>query len=312
MLIFIEFKLRFITHVYVGTIAVATVDSRRSGFPLIFHKDCEVLIESSESQKVLRCQACVKHRKLLCTMAARILKDDGTSPSRHSTYANLLSPEKDQRLHNMAKELTKFRQRNERLKKRLDAAVKTVGVTVDSVLHNDLKEVMEKEADKVYAAYPEESFQWLFWEQQQKVASLKDACSMKWHPLIIKWCLYLRHLSGKAYELLHKTGAVSLPSQRTLRDYTHYVSTMIGFSAEIDKQLLDLVSFDKEYNRYVSLVMDEVHIKKDLVYDKHEGMLIGFVNLGETNNHLMEYEASLDGDYSPTIAKSMVVFMARA
>ena len=43
MLIFIEFKLRFITHVYVGTTAVATVDSKRSGFPSIFHKDCEVL-----------------------------------------------------------------------------------------------------------------------------------------------------------------------------------------------------------------------------------------------------------------------------
>ena len=153
-------------------------------------------------------------------MAARALKDDGTSPSSHTTYANLHSPEKDQRLHNMAKELTMFRQRNERLKKRIDAAVKTVGVTVDSVLHNDLKEVMEKETDKVYALYPEESFQRLFWEQQQKVASLKDARSKKWHPLIIKWCLYLRHLSGKAYELLRKTGAVSLPSQRTLCDYT--------------------------------------------------------------------------------------------
>ena len=40
-------------------------------------------------------------------------------------------------------------------------------------------------------------------------------------------------------------------------------------------------------------MIDEAHIKEDLVYDKHEGALIGFVNLGETNNHLMEYEASL-------------------
>ena len=303
--------MRFITHLCVGTTTVATVDSKRSGFPSIFHKDCEVLVESSEPQKVLRCQACVKHRKLLCTMAACTLKDDGTSHSSHTTYANLHSFEKDQRLHNMAKELSKFRQRNKHLKKRIDAAVKTVGVTVDSALHNDLKEVMEKETDKVYAAYPEELFPHLFLEQQQKAASLKDARSMKWHPLIIKWCLYLRHLSGKAYELLRKTGAVSLPSQSTLRDYTHYVSTMIGFSAEIDKQLLDLVSFDKEYNRYVTLVMDEVHIREDLVYDKNEGTLIGFVNLGETNNHLVKYEASLDGDYSPTIAKSMMVLMVR-
>ena len=35
------------------------------------------------------------------------------------------------------------------------------------------------------------------------------------------------------------------------------------------------------------------------------------LNLGEINKHLMEYEASLDEDYSPTIAKSMMVFMVR-
>ena len=38
--------------------------------------------------------------------------------------------------------------------------------------------------------------------------------------------------------------------------------------------------------------MDEVHIKEDLVYDKHEGTLIGFVNLGDTNNHLLQFEAA--------------------
>ena len=155
-------------------------------------------------------------------MAARTSKDDGTSPSSHTTYANLSSAQKDMRLRNMKKELTKLRQRNERLKSRIDAEIQTVGVTVDDVLHSDLKEVMQKEADKVYAAYPEESFQRLFWEQQQKAASLKDARSMKWHPLIIKWCLYLRHSSGKAYKLLRKTGAVSLyhPSSHCMTTLT--------------------------------------------------------------------------------------------
>jgi len=51
---------------------------------------------------------------------------------------------------------------------------------------------------------------------------------MKWHPLVIKWSLYLRHLSGKAYELLRKTGYIKLPSQRTLHDYTHYIPPTIA------------------------------------------------------------------------------------
>ena len=37
---------------------------------------------------------------------------------------------------------------------------------------------------------------------------------------MIRWCLYLRHQSNKAYDALRETG-IALPSQRTLRDYTH-------------------------------------------------------------------------------------------
>lgn len=42
--------------------------------------------------------------------------------------------------------------------------------------------------------------------------------------------------------------------------------------------------------------MDEVHIKEDFVYDKHDGTLIGFTNLGETNNHLLQFKAALSSD----------------
>ena len=33
--------------------------------------------------------------------------------------------------------------------------------------------------------------------------------------------------------------------------------------------------------------MDEVHFKEELVYDKHEGSLVGFVNLGATTSCLI-------------------------
>ena len=56
--------------------------------------------------------------------------------------------------------------------------------------------------------------------------------------------------------------------------------------------------------------MDEVHIKEDLIYDKHEGTLIGFVNLGDTNNHLLHFEAALSNDVLPQpLAKTMLVLM---
>ena len=60
----------------------------------------------------------------------------------------------------------------------------------------------------------------------------------------------------------------------------------------MDQQLIDAIDLSKEGNRYVALLLDEVHIKEDLVYDKHSGSLIGFANMGDINNHLMNFEKS--------------------
>ena len=133
-------------------------------------------------------------------------------------------------------------------------------------------------------------------DQQEKASSLKNAKAMRLHPVFIKWCLYLRHLSGKAYKNLRQTGCIYPPSQRTLRDYMYFHSTTIGFSVEVDQQLLDAAKLEDTLNQYVLLVLDEMYIKEELVYDKHEGDLIGFSNLGNINNYLLKFEASLTSD----------------
>ena len=132
---------------------------------------------------------------------------------------------------------------------------------------------------------------------------------MRWHPLIIKWCLYLRHLSGKVYETLRQSGVLRLPSQRTLHDHTTYSTTRNGFLFEIDQHLVNVADLSRDLHKYVILVIDEVHMKEELEYDKHEGCLIGFVNLGETNNQLLEFESTLAEDNS--IESTMLVTMVR-
>ena len=62
---------------------------------------------------------------------------------------------------------------------------------------------------------------------------------MHWHPTIIKWCLYIRRKSAGAYEALRDSGCLSLPSQHTLRDYTHCFKASTGFSDDVDKMLVD-------------------------------------------------------------------------
>ena len=66
-----------------------------------------------------------------------------------------------------------------------------------------------------------------------------------------------------------------LPSQRLLRDYTHHTKAAAGFSASVDRQLMESAqtSDSSEMEKCVFLLMDEMHIKEDIVYDKHSGML---------------------------------------
>ena len=70
---------------------------------------------------------------------------------------------------------------------------------------------------------------------------------------------------------------------------------------------------NKELAQYVLLLIDEMHIREDLVYDKHSGEVIGFTNLGEINEHLLAFERLLaeEPESSVTLAKSMMVFMVR-
>ena len=113
-----------------------------------------------------------------------------------------------------------------------------------------------------------DSFLKIFWMQQLKSLTLKSKSSIRWHPLIIRWALYLYHRSSGAYEMLRKSGVLSLPSSRTLRDYRHLSpSSSPGFSTTADIQLLDMIKLAKPNHlaKYVLILVDEIYLKEGLV-----------------------------------------------
>ena len=155
-------------------------------------------------------------------MATRKQKDDDkTSPSSHTAYVTLHTPEKISRLHRLQQERKSALMCINRLKQKIAGIIDKDDITVDDELHEDLKAITAEHTKEIEASNPHDSFKRLFWEQQQKAASFKNPKSMRWHPLFIKWCIYLRHLSGSAYDMLRKSDCVKLPSQKTLRDYTY-------------------------------------------------------------------------------------------
>ena len=103
--------------------------------------------------------------------------------------------------------------------------------------------------------------------------------------------------------------------KRTLRDYTHYITTTTGFSREVDEELMKAakIGAPHEWQRCVILILDEMHIRENLVYDKHSGELIGFADLGDINRHLLAFERSVElrDKSSEPLASSVLVMMVR-
>lgn len=176
---------------------------------------------------------------------------------------------------------------------------------------------MDGAESTVKEKYPEGSFQQIFWAQQRQ-ASSRSGKGRRWHPLMIKWCIYLKHQSSKAYELLRDSGCIQLPSQRTLRDYTNCVKARAGFSTDVDRQLMQAANLAScpDWQKLTILLLDEMYIREDLVYDKHSGHMVGFVNIGDINSHLLAFEHSLhnnsdDREEEQVLAKTMMAMMVR-
>ena len=299
----------------IGTKVVGVLDTTRNDVPSVYHTQCEVLVDDIQE----RCCHCKNYRKCLTAMASRashtsMQADDRTCPSSHTNYIHLTNEEKSVRLHRLQHERRMFMQQLRRLGDAISESTATDGIILDEEMYDDISQLMKDHTKDIHSNYEEGTFQRLFWDQQNTANSLGSNKSMRWHPLIIKWCLYLRHLSGnKAYELLRDSGCIKLPSQRTLRDYTHCIKNQVGFSSDVDQAIVDVADLSVDLHKNVTLVMDEIYIKSDLVYDKHEGTLVGFVNVGETNNQILEFEAIIsNGESSPSLAKTMMVFMVKS
>ena len=110
-------------------------------------------------------------------------------------------------------------------------------------------------------------------------SSAKDPRQVRWHPLITRWCLNLKLMSSSAYHATRTAGFIKFPSERTLRDYTHYFKHRSGYQLEVNEQLQKEAKLNDlpENRRYCSLVLDEMKIKENLVYDKFK---LGSLALG--------------------------------
>ena len=272
---------------------------------------CELLVSG------VKCASCQKYRPSLRSAYNRSLTRQSekiTDTSSHANVRYMVTPEKITKMKKVKKQAQDATQEVRRLQKKIEQLTCDHGDRIDVGLHEDLLGIMNEKTKDIQDAYPNGSFGRLFWEEQLRAATVKDPRQVRWHPLIIRWCLNLKLLSGAAYHATRSAGFIKLPSERTLCDYTHYFKNRPGFQKEVNEQLQkeSRVSKLSEEYKYCGIVFDEMKIKENLVYDKHTGGVIGFTNLGDINDELLSLEQECQGEqeHAP-IANHLLVLMVR-
>ena len=67
-----------------------------------------------------------------------------------------------------------------------------------------------------------------------------------------------------------------------------------------------------ENRKFCALVLDEMKLKENLIYDKFDGEIVGFTNHGCVNDELLKLEQECRSDTShPPVAKQLLVLMVR-
>ena len=130
--------------------------------------------------------------------------------------------------------------------------------------------------------------------------------------MIIRYCLGLAAKSPAVYEEIRynedtNSGFLILPSRRRLRDYKNYIRPQQGFNKDVIKELCQYCfKISRQSKNMVSYLMDEMKIQEKLVWDKHTGDLIGFVDLGDTDLNYATLQKTDD------IATHVLAFLVRS
>ena len=181
----------------------------------------------------------------------------------------------------------------------------------------DVGTAFDDASSQVMADFPEDSFQRILWEQQKQYNSLLDKRQMRWHAVIVRFALSLRYASTSAYRAVTKCGFLSLLSERTLRDYTHWCSVHNGIQVPFIQQMKK--ELDRQgivgTKRVSCLLMDEMKIKSGLVFSKSTGELVGFSDLGTVNSDLESLGSALSNGTPLSkqceVADHILAFMVR-
>ncbi|CAB3981011.1 Transposable element P transposase [Paramuricea clavata] len=210
---------------------------------------CRVLVSSILSDsKQLQCESCSQESNSNVGNF-NVVSVKCKTPLSCLSKEQLIATVKDTRV-NLKEAKLKCAQLERRVQ-RMENEIKHHGIRIETGLEKELTSIITNTS---LEATPHMK---LVWEQQKKA------------------------LNQQSNFELRDSGTMQLPSSRTLRSYRNNFKPGAGYLPENIKSLISRAKGFLDKDRWIVVMFDEMKIKCNLVFDKHSGHLIGFVDLGD-------------------------------
>ena len=264
----------------------------KESFDTIRSVQCHFVVSDGSSV----CQPCKLIRNKLLKYRARLefKSSESVEDDSHTNIRYLTIPQLHERIRNLSISRRAAINKAARYSVVIDRMIAQNGVAVNNDQHLLLKEVIENNSPSFTEGTP----QALLWQQQIEQASKCNKRSMRWHPLIIRWCLSIYHSSPAAYRQMasKRNNFIILPHVNTLKKYINFTEPVSGFNPDIIDRLVENshIGDIPEFQKNVTLMIDEIKIKSGLAYKRSSGKLIGFTEMGDLNEEVARFRHSCD------------------
>jgi hypothetical protein len=269
-----------------------------------------------ETFRAVSCSMLVPYKKWRCAECQKLYgplrrrKEAAAAEERHPCTGNVFLTEEQRlkKLKDLRREADNLKKQHYRLQERIQEVIQKEGVTISSSLSDALTEIVNNTSIS-----PAQS---VFLQQQIKASQQKNSCGMRWHPTMIRFALALHLTSPSAYELVRQTGMVKLPCSMTLFDYSHVQPAEEGVDRVVLESVAERVKkFPEKHKKYHVLMMDEMYISQNLVFEKSSGKLIGYTKLDTIESEIKNLEELMDATESvkpeESLASKVLVYMIK-
>ena len=260
-------------------------------------KSCMYLIQQPKKY-------CVKCTAMLMKFANRKPPISPTAerktPNKYKPYKYCTSAEKQARDKRRAQFVRNLQRQNSRLRVRIQSLISEEGIDIDDELSSPLgttvHEWLQKQADIDEKEKDEHiKFLEIFVQQQLEARKVRGNGGIKWHPCMIRFALQLKMSSHSALSGARKF--LKLPGDRMLWDYTHIYDVEPGIQYQFVNETAERVQKMKyPYQKYHTLLFDEVTVSNNLVQRKSSGQVMGYCKLSEVQTELIELRKKLEDE----------------